>query len=343
MCGCRPYTLTWRIPTTHWQTSCQWHPLLRSVRLATHWQIKTASSTAAAMNLQSHTRSGTKPPLRSGSRHRQYHATRGDLADRGNHPQPAVSGRRRFLRQRAHTEPGRRRSVLSSDAQFGRFGAGRRHRRSLGGTAAGCSGAREPGRNGFRPQNVPGNGRPRIFVFPAGGRLSGRFPWPPSTPGGCSPAGGRRATVTATSAMRRLTSAAIEQINAARPDVLLVGMGNPIQEQWIAAYLPQLRVSACLGIGGLFDYWAGNVSRAPAWLRRLGHEWVWRLLQEPRLKARRYLLGNPLFLARVLKGREAVSARHPGQPAVAPEVETRAVASFPVILIFPSQLAPSRM
>jgi N-acetylglucosaminyldiphosphoundecaprenol N-acetyl-beta-D-mannosaminyltransferase len=96
-------------------------------------------------------------------------------------------------------------------------------------------------------------------------------------------------------------AAALAAINAARPDVLLVGMGNPIQEQWIARRLTQLRVSACLGIGGLFDYWAGNVSRAPRWLRRLGHEWIWRLFQEPRLKAGRYLIGNPLFLARVLK------------------------------------------
>ena len=78
-------------------------------------------------------------------------------------------------------------------------------------------------------------------------------------------------------------------------------MGNPIQEQWIGQWLPQLAVGVCLGIGGLFDYWAGNVSRAPQWLRRLGHEWAWRLLQQPRLKASRYLLGNPLFIARVLR------------------------------------------
>jgi N-acetylglucosaminyldiphosphoundecaprenol N-acetyl-beta-D-mannosaminyltransferase len=96
-------------------------------------------------------------------------------------------------------------------------------------------------------------------------------------------------------------SAALAEINAARPDVLLVGMGNPLQEQWIRQWLPRLAVGVCLGIGGLFDYWAGNVSRAPRWLRWLGHEWAWRLLQQPRLKASRYLLGNPLFIARVLR------------------------------------------
>ncbi len=95
----------------------------------------------------------------------------------------------------------------------------------------------------------------------------------------------------------------IDQINAARPDVLLVGMGNPLQEQWIEAHRARLSVPVCMGIGGLFDYWAGNVSRAPQWLRRAGHEWLWRLYQQPVLKARRYLLGNPLFLARVFRER----------------------------------------
>lgn len=98
-----------------------------------------------------------------------------------------------------------------------------------------------------------------------------------------------------------LNSAAINMINAARPDMLLVGMGNPIQERWIRDNLARLEVPVCMGIGGLFDYWAGNVSRAPKWLRRLGHEWLWRLYQQPSLKARRYLIGNPLFLARVLR------------------------------------------
>jgi len=70
-------------------------------------------------------------------------------------------------------------------------------------------------------------------------------------------------------------------------------MGNPLQERWIQAQLGRLDTSVCLGIGGLFDFWAGNVSRAPAWLRNVGHEWIWRLLQQPGDKARRYLVGNP--------------------------------------------------
>jgi N-acetylglucosaminyldiphosphoundecaprenol N-acetyl-beta-D-mannosaminyltransferase len=98
----------------------------------------------------------------------------------------------------------------------------------------------------------------------------------------------------------KLSAAAVEQINAARPSVLLVGMGNPLQEHWITANRPRLAVPVCLGIGGLFDYWAGNVSRAPRWLRRLGHEWIWRLGQQPCQKAKRYLIGNPLFLWRIV-------------------------------------------
>jgi len=94
---------------------------------------------------------------------------------------------------------------------------------------------------------------------------------------------------------------AIGQVNRARPHLLLVAMGNPRQEEWIARYRHRLRVPLCVGVGGLFDFWAGKFRRAPAWIRRTGHEWVWRLLEDPRDKARRYLLGNPLFLARALR------------------------------------------
>jgi len=96
---------------------------------------------------------------------------------------------------------------------------------------------------------------------------------------------------------------AIARINAARPDVLLVGMGNPLQERWIDRHRAELDVGLCFGIGGLFDHWAANISRAPGWLRWLGHEWLWLLCQQPGKKAGRYLIGNPLFMLRVLRER----------------------------------------
>ena len=101
----------------------------------------------------------------------------------------------------------------------------------------------------------------------------------------------------------RAEAAVIEQIRSLRPDLLLVGMGNPLQERWIRQHQDRLGATVCMAIGGLFDLWAGSVSRAPRWLRRLGHEWLWRLFQQPKDKARRYLVGNPAFLAQRLAGK----------------------------------------
>lgn len=90
----------------------------------------------------------------------------------------------------------------------------------------------------------------------------------------------------------------IEEINAAQPHLLLVGMGNPVQERWIDQHLSRLTVPVCMGTGGLFDYWSGNLDRAPAWVRSIGQEWLHLLLRQPH-KFRRYVVGNPKFLARV--------------------------------------------
>lgn len=90
----------------------------------------------------------------------------------------------------------------------------------------------------------------------------------------------------------------IKQINDAKADVLLVAMGAPRQERWIAEHKGEINVPVMLGVGGLFDYFSGAIPRAPSWIRSLSLEWVWRLAMEPRAKAYRYLVGNPLFLAR---------------------------------------------
>jgi N-acetylglucosaminyldiphosphoundecaprenol N-acetyl-beta-D-mannosaminyltransferase len=92
----------------------------------------------------------------------------------------------------------------------------------------------------------------------------------------------------------------VEMINVRRPDLLLVAMGNPLQERWIHDHAHDLRVPLAIGVGGLFDHWAGNLERAPVWVRRWGIEWVQILLQQPH-KWRRYLLGNPRFVVRAVR------------------------------------------
>ena len=95
---------------------------------------------------------------------------------------------------------------------------------------------------------------------------------------------------------------AVDAVNAAGADLLLVGMGNPLQERWLHDNLHHLQVPLGVGVGGLFDHWGGNLHRAPLWVRKLGCEWVQLLLQDRR-KARRYLLGNPQFIWRMTRER----------------------------------------
>jgi N-acetylglucosaminyldiphosphoundecaprenol N-acetyl-beta-D-mannosaminyltransferase len=109
-----------------------------------------------------------------------------------------------------------------------------------------------------------------------------------------------------------LDARAVECIRRARPDLLLVGMGNPLQELWIHRHRNDIEVPVCLGVGGLFQYWAGALRRAPRWLRGRGFEWLSILLQQPE-KARRYLLGNPLFLARATRDARKLR-REPPRP-----------------------------
>jgi N-acetylglucosaminyldiphosphoundecaprenol N-acetyl-beta-D-mannosaminyltransferase len=91
----------------------------------------------------------------------------------------------------------------------------------------------------------------------------------------------------------------IETINNSGANILLVGFGVPRQEFWIAKHYQQLKPTVCFGVGGLFDYYSGRIPRAPVWMREIGLEWSWRLIQEPGRMWRRYIIGNPLFLYRV--------------------------------------------
>ena len=92
----------------------------------------------------------------------------------------------------------------------------------------------------------------------------------------------------------------VDRINRARPEILLVGMGNPLQEQWIHANRDRLAVPLVIGVGGLFSYWSGNLKRSPLWLRRIGMEWISILVRQPH-KWKRYLLGNAKFLFNIAK------------------------------------------
>ena len=116
--------------------------------------------------------------------------------------------------------------------------------------------------------------------------------------------------------------ATIETINAAKPDILLVAMGAPRQELFLARWKEQLQAPLRMGVGGLFDYYSGSIPRAPIWMREIGLEWVWRLIQEPGRMWQRYVIGNPLFIFRVWResaGRQDAMARLPqGLLAVLP-------------------------
>jgi N-acetylglucosaminyldiphosphoundecaprenol N-acetyl-beta-D-mannosaminyltransferase len=90
------------------------------------------------------------------------------------------------------------------------------------------------------------------------------------------------------------------RVAAARPDVLLVAYGHPAQDLWIARNQPLLRVPLAIGVGGVFDYLAGVVPRAPAAMRRLGLEWLYRLIRQPR-RWRRIVIAVPLFLWAALR------------------------------------------
>ncbi len=91
----------------------------------------------------------------------------------------------------------------------------------------------------------------------------------------------------------------VEDLNARRPDIVLVGMGSPKQELWVQRTAPRLDAGVVWTVGALFDYVSGRVPRAPRWLSDNGLEWIFRLAVEPQRMWRRYLVGNPQFLGRV--------------------------------------------
>ena len=93
--------------------------------------------------------------------------------------------------------------------------------------------------------------------------------------------------------------AVLARVRATQPDLLLVAMGAPTQERWIAQHAEASGARVAMGVGGLFDFYSGRMVRAPQWVREMGLEWAFRLLQEPGRLWRRYLVGNVSFLMAV--------------------------------------------
>ena len=94
-------------------------------------------------------------------------------------------------------------------------------------------------------------------------------------------------------------------IREAGTGLLLAGMGNPHQERFLHRNLSETGARLGIGVGAYFDFQTGSVPRAPEWMNRYGLEWVHRLAQEPKRMWRRYLLGNPAFIAKVIRQRRA--------------------------------------
>jgi N-acetylglucosaminyldiphosphoundecaprenol N-acetyl-beta-D-mannosaminyltransferase len=89
--------------------------------------------------------------------------------------------------------------------------------------------------------------------------------------------------------------AMVERVRSARPDLVLVALGAPKQEIWSQIHREQLKPAVMIGVGGSFDFVAGIVRRSPRWMSKAGLEWLYRLMNEPRRLAGRYLLRDPKF------------------------------------------------
>ncbi|MFN2588119.1 MAG: WecB/TagA/CpsF family glycosyltransferase [Actinomycetota bacterium] len=92
-------------------------------------------------------------------------------------------------------------------------------------------------------------------------------------------------------------------INAARPDVVWVGLGHPKQELWMQTHRAALDAPVLAGVGAAFDFHSGRVKEAPGWVKRSGLQWLHRLAADPRRLWRRYLVGNTRFLSLLARER----------------------------------------
>jgi beta-1,4-glucosyltransferase len=98
-----------------------------------------------------------------------------------------------------------------------------------------------------------------------------------------------------------------DQINHSGAEIILVAMGNPIQEHWIRANMANLDAKLAIGVGALFDFLSGNARRAPRWVQQIRCEWLFRLSLEPKRLMRRYTLDIVSFLRLCLRDRHTAA------------------------------------
>ncbi len=99
----------------------------------------------------------------------------------------------------------------------------------------------------------------------------------------------------------------IEEINELKPNVLFVAMGAPKQEKWIYKHQKELKVDVAAGQGGTFDYEAGRIKRAPQFIQKIGLEWLWRLIREPKRIFRMSVL--PVYVIKLLVAKDKTKGR----------------------------------
>jgi N-acetylglucosaminyldiphosphoundecaprenol N-acetyl-beta-D-mannosaminyltransferase len=93
----------------------------------------------------------------------------------------------------------------------------------------------------------------------------------------------------------------IDIINSFKPHILIVGFGMPVQEKWIEDNIERIDTNVVLNGGAYLDWISGERVNCPNWMRKIGMEWVYRLMLEPRRLFKRYIFGNPKFIFRILK------------------------------------------
>ncbi|GAA0109162.1 WecB/TagA/CpsF family glycosyltransferase [Clostridium tertium] len=95
-----------------------------------------------------------------------------------------------------------------------------------------------------------------------------------------------------------------EDIKKSEADILFVAFSSPKKEFWIRKYINIMKVPFAMGVGGSFDVIAGKTTRSPKWMQKLGLEWFYRFIQEPRRMFKRYIIGNLKFVKLVLNNRK---------------------------------------